>query len=123
MSNIPGQGFLITSEPFVPFSTSCPASSTTAMSTPGIGCVAEPGFNGIVSMPGRLLIIMPPVSVCHQVSIIGHLFFPITSKYHFQTSGLIGSPTVPSNRNDDKSNEFGMSSPNFINIRNAVGVV
>ena len=39
------------------------------------------------------------------------------------TSGFIGSPTVPSNRNDERSKEFGMSSPNFINILSAVGVV
>ena len=83
--SIPGQGFLIISEPFVSASTSFPDSSTTEMSRPGIGNVAEPGFNGIVSMPGRGLISMPPVSVCHHVSMIGHFFFPITSKYHFQT--------------------------------------
>ena len=122
-SNIPGQGVLIIREPLVSGSTSLPVSSTTSISNPGIGNVAEPGFNGIVSIPGKGLINIPPVSVCHHVSIIGHFFFPITLKYHFQTSGLIGSPTVPSKRKVERLNEFGISSPNFINIRSAVGVV
>ena len=107
-SNIPGHGFLITNDPFVFGDVSFPFSSTTAISTPGIGFVAEPGFNTIDSNPGSEVIIIPPVSVCHHVSIIGHFFLPITSKYHFQTSGLIGSPTVPSKRNVDRSNESGM---------------
>ena len=34
------------------------------------------GFSGVI---GRGEIINPPVSVCHQVSIIGQRFFPITS--------------------------------------------
>ena len=89
-SNIPGQGVLIIREPLVSGSTSLPVSSTTSISNPGRGNVAEPGFNGIVSIPGKGLINIPPVSVCHHVSIIGHFFFPITLKYHFQTSGLIG---------------------------------
>ena len=93
------------------------------MSTPGMGKVPEPGLRGIVSIPGKEEINMPPVSVCHQVSIIGHFSFPIVLKYHLQTSGLIGSPTLPNKRNEERSNEFGISSPNFINILNAVGVV
>ena len=36
----------------------------------------EPGFNGI---EGKGVIINIPVSVCHQVSIIGHLLLPIVS--------------------------------------------
>ena len=103
--------------------TSTPFSSITAIFTPGIGRVPEPGFSGIVSNPGNGEINIPPVSVCHQVSIIGHFSFPMILKYHFQTSGLIGSPTVPSNRNEERSKEFGILSPNFINILSAVGVV
>ena len=34
-------------------STSFPFSSTTEISTPGIGNVADPGFKGIVSNPGK----------------------------------------------------------------------
>ena len=104
-------------------STSIPFSSTIEMLTPGIGLVPEPGFSGIVSIPGNGEIIIPPVSVCHQVSMTGHFSFPIILKYHFQTSGLIGSPTVPNSLKVERSKEFGASSPNFINIRIAVGVV
>src|ERR1039458_3778419 len=35
---------------------------------------------------------MAPVSVCHQVSTIGHRPFPISRWYHIHASGLIGSP-------------------------------
>src|SRR5687767_5205698 len=91
---------------------------------PGNGNVAEPGFIGIVSsIPVHALIIMPPVSVCHQVSIIGQFSLPIVLKYHIHTSGLIGSPTVPNKRSEDKSNELGIASPNLIYMRKAVGVV
>ncbi len=60
---------------------------------PKNGRVAEPGLSAVA--PGSGVIRMPPVSVCHQVSTIGHLFSPTTSWYQSQTSGLIGSPTVP----------------------------
>ena len=42
-------------------------------------------------------------------------------RYHIQASGLIGSPTLPSTRSDDRSNSAGMSSPHFMNVRIAVG--
>src|SRR5574342_895181 len=100
---MPGQGFLITRYPLVSGETSFPDSSTTAVSTPGIGLVAEPGFSGIVSRPGKGDMIAPPVSVCHHVSIIGHFSFPMILKYHFQTSGFIGSPTVPRMRSEERS--------------------
>ena len=64
-----------------------------------------------------------PVSVCHQVSTIGQRFPPITSRYHIHASGLIGSPTDPSKRSDDKSLPFGYSSPHFIQVRIKVGAV
>ena len=38
---------------------------------PGKGRVAEPGF--VVTAPGSDVIMIPPVSVCHQVSTIGPL--------------------------------------------------
>ena len=60
---------------------------------------------------GSGVIMMPPVSVCHQVSTIGQRRPPITRWYHIQASGLMGSPTVPSTRSDDRSCFLGCSSP------------
>src|SRR5215510_5991736 len=88
-----------------------------------MGDVAEPGFKTVCSIPRQALNIIPPVSVCHQVSIIGHRSFPIVLKYHIQTSGLIGSPTVPKSLKDDRSKELGISSPCCLYIRRAVGTV
>ncbi len=62
-----------------------------------------------------------PVSVCHQVSTIGQRPPPITFQYHSQAFGLIGSPTVPSRRSDDRSCAAGCSSPHFMHARIAVG--
>ncbi len=66
---------------------------------------------------------MPPVSVCHQVSTIGAWPPPMCSRYHIQASGLIGSPTDPSTRIEDMSNLAGMSEPHFMKVRIAVGAV
>ena len=60
---------------------------------PGSGLVQLPGLVAIA--PGSGLIMMPPVSVCHQVSTIGQRSPPIMRWYHIQASGLIPSPTVP----------------------------
>ena len=76
-------------------------SSTTTAPIPGKGPIAEPGLHSVT--PGSGLIIMAPVSVCHQVSTIGQRPPPITSRYHIQASGLIGSPTDPSSRSEDRS--------------------
>ena len=57
-------------------SSSSPFSLRTAGSTPKKGKVAEPGFRGVA--PGRGVIRWDPVSVCHQVSTIGHLLSPTT---------------------------------------------
>src|SRR4051812_10035305 len=103
--------------PFVPGSTGLPFSSTIAVSMPGTAKVAEPGFIGIVSIHVHILSIIPPVSVCHHVSTIGQLSLPIVLKYQDQTSGFIGSPTVPSSLRDERSNEFGIASPYFMYIR------
>ena len=46
---------------------------------------------------------MAPVSVCHQVSTMGQRSPPMAVWYHSQALGLIGSPTVPSSRSDDRS--------------------
>ena len=52
----------------------------------------EPGLSGTT---GVGVIMNMPVSVCHQVSMIGQRSLPMTRWYHFHASGLIGSPTVP----------------------------
>ncbi len=64
---------------------------------------------------------MPPVSVCHQVSTTGVRPPPMISRYQIHASGLIGSPTVPSTRSDDRSCLSGYSRPHFMKVRIAVG--
>ena len=71
-------------------------SSTTSALIPGSGRIAEPGFAR--GHPGNGLIIIAPVSVCHQVSTMGTSPPPMWSRYQIQASGLIGSPTLPSRR-------------------------
>ena len=63
--------------------------------------MALPGL--VVVTPGSGVIMISPVSVCHQVSTIGVVLPPMCSWYHSQASGLIGSPTEPSTRSDDRS--------------------
>src|ERR1700679_1862951 len=72
---------------------SCPCSSTSMGCTPGSGNVAYDGLAGVT--PAMFEIMMPPVSVCHQVSTIGHLPLPILSDSQCHASSLIGSPTEP----------------------------
>ncbi|CAB4610663.1 unannotated protein [freshwater metagenome] len=57
---------------------------------------------------------MPPVSVCHQVSIIGQREWPIFSLYQIHASGFIGSPTVPINRKEVRSCLAGSCAPHFM---------
>src|SRR2546423_5088963 len=95
--SIAGHGLVSTKNPLPTF-TGFPLSSTTAADTPGNGRVAEPGFAAVA--PGNGEIRMPPVSVCHHVSTMGQRPSPTTRWYQSQTSGLIGSPTVPSRRSD-----------------------
>src|SRR5262245_52033873 len=116
-----GHGLRMTSFPPDPFGTGLPLSSTTSGRTPKNGSVAVPGFVGVE--PGKGVIMIPPVSVCHHVSTIGHLEPPITSWYHIQASGLIGSPTEPSRRSVLRSCLRGHSTPHFIKARMAVGAV
>src|SRR3954453_12944301 len=89
---MPGQGLRSDRKP-PPSSTTLPSLSTTAASMPGNGLVAEPGLVGV--MPGSGVIMMWPVSVCHQVSTIGHFSPPITLWYQAHARGLIGSATAP----------------------------
>ena len=97
------------------------SSSTTLALTPGSGRPAEPGF--VSSTPGSVVIMIPPVSVCHQVSTIGQRSPPITLWYQSHAFGLIGSPTVPSSRSFDRSWRSGYSAPHFTQARIAVGAV
>src|SRR3954452_24535091 len=117
---MPGQGRLSVSAP-PPSSTIEPSFFTTAASTPGNGCVAEPGL--VFVMPGSGVIMMWPVSVCHHVSTIGQRSPPITLWYQAHAFGLIGSPTDPSRRSDDRSCFSGYSSPHLMHARMAVGEV
>jgi hypothetical protein len=86
-----------------------------------MGTWALPGL--VVVMPGKAETMMAPVSVCHHVSTMGQLLPPITSRYHIHASGLIGSPTDPRTRSDDRSRAFGISRPAFMKERIAVGAV
>src|SRR6185436_2001035 len=91
------------------------------MSIPGKGFVADPGLVGVA--PGKGVIMIAPVSVCHQVSTIGQRPLPISSRYHIHASGLIGSPTVPSKRKLERSCFNGHCSPHLMKARIAVGAV
>ncbi len=63
---------------------------------------------------------IPPVSVCHQLSWMGR---PSTSSPHTTASGLSGSPTEAMKRSAERSCSAGSSGPDFISIRMAVGAV
>ena len=83
--------------------------------------VALPGL--VVVMPGSGVIMIPPVSVCHQVSTIGQCPAPMCVWYQIHASGLIGSPTVPSRRRVERSWRSGCCAPHFMKARIAVGAV
>jgi hypothetical protein len=72
--------------------------------------------------PGSGVIMMAPVSVCHQVSTIGHPAADLARGTSIQASGLIGSPTEPSRRSEERSC-FDVLSPHFMKARMAVGAV
>ena len=74
-------------------------------------------------IPGSGVIMMWPVSVCHQVSTIGQRSPPTTLWYQSQAFGLIGSPTEPSSRSEPSSWRAGYSAPHFMQARIAVGAV
>ena len=88
---------------------------------PKNGSVAVPGLQGVA--PGSGEIRIAPVSVCHQVSTIGQRPPPMCLWYQFQASGLIGSPTEPSRRSEDRSWAAGKWSPALMKARIAVGAV
>src|SRR5580704_16153266 len=94
-------------------------SSSTSASIPGKGRVQEPGL--VAVMPGSGVIMIAPVSVCHQVSTIGQRPEPITLWYQSHAFGLIGSPTVPSSRSEERSCSLGHFAPHLMQARIAVG--
>src|ERR1700749_1300709 len=107
---MPGHGNCIHRLPLTPLpSIIVPFSSTITGCTPGSGRPAKLGFNGVT--PAIADIICPPFSVCHQVSTIGQLPWPIFSSNQCQASSLIGSPTDPSLVNELKSFCLSGSSP------------
>src|SRR6478609_3948925 len=116
-----GHGRVRTRYPPPPHGTDLPLASMTSAPTPGNGNVALPGL--VVVMPGSGVIMIMPVSVCHQVSTTGVLPPPMFFRYQSQASGLIGSPTEPSTRSDERSCLAGHSAPCFMKARMAVGAV
>ena len=65
-----GQGWVMVSSPPSFGPTGSPCSVTISGTTPGSGWVQLPGLVAVT--PGSGEIMIPPVSVCHQVSTIGH---------------------------------------------------
>ena len=90
---------------------------TTYASTPGNGRPIEPG---LMSNAGVFAIMMPPVSVCHQLSWIGK---PSTRFPHQTASALSGSPTLAMNRSRGNRYCAASSGPALISMRIAVGAV
>ena len=57
------------------------------------------------------------------MSTTGHFPRPMFFWYQIHASGLIGSPTLPSSRSEERSCFSGHSVPHFMNARIAVGAV
>lgn len=68
-------------------------------------------------------IMWAPVSVCHHVSAMGQRPSPTTSKYQRQTSGLMGSPTLPRTRREERSCLVTHASSTAISDLRTVGAV
>ena len=73
-----------------------------------------------MSIAAKLATMMPPVSVCHQLSWNGR---SNASTPQRTASGLSGSPTLARNRSAGSRRSRARSSPAFIIIRIAVGAV
>ena len=102
-------------------SITAPFLSKIANCIPKKGFPTEPALSALA--PGIGVTAIPPVSVYHHVSTIGHLPPPITSKYHYQTVGFIGSPTVPRSFKEVLLVFLIISSPSFMSDRRTVGAV
>src|SRR4030095_2656311 len=116
--SMPGHGLVRTRYPALAGS---PLSLTTLASMPGKALVAEPGLSTVI--PGKGVIRIWPVSVCHHVSTTGQRPPPITFQYQTHASGLMGSPTEPRRRSEERSQRFGYASPQRMKVRIAVGAV
>ena len=117
-----GHGNLNASTPFLLFSSnSFPFSSRRTGKIPTSGLVAKVGFSFVTFAIEDIII--PPVSVCHHVSTIGHLLLPIFSLYQFHASSFIGSPTVPRTFNEVRSYLLTKSIDCLANALIAVGAV
>ena len=81
--------------------------------------MAEPGLVAVI--PGSGVIMIAPVSVCHQVSTIGQRSPPITLWYQSQAFGLIGSPTEPEQPQARQVVLAGPLAPHLMQARIAVG--
>ena len=68
-----------------------------AAAMPGSGLPMDPG---LMSIEAKLAIMIPPVSVCHQLSWMGR---PSAPTLHSTASGLSGSPTLAMKRSADRS--------------------
>src|SRR5699024_7322661 len=88
---------------------------------PGRGSVANPGLVGVMPASGEIMI--PPFSVCHQVSTMGHCPLPTSLLYHSQASSLIGSPTLPNTSGVLKLYFSTHSGTAFVSALIAVGAV
>src|SRR4051794_41879603 len=88
-----GHGSVSTRNPPPPLGTGLPSLSTTSAPMPGSGRVAEPGLVEVT--PGSGLIMIAPVSVCHQVSTTGVRSPPMLRRDHNPPPGLIGLPPAP----------------------------
>ncbi len=106
--------------PSVAPSSGRPSLSTSTGWTPKNGRVAEPAFSSIA--PGSGVIIKPPVSVCHGVH---HRALLVTDllPVPLPSFGLIGSPTEPRMRSEERSVPSIALSPSAIRARIAVGAV
>src|SRR4051812_49892962 len=107
--SIDGHGSVRTRYPPPPLGTTLASSSTTSATMPGSGVCADPGLVSVT--PGRGLIMMPPVSVCHHVSTTGVRSPPMTWRYQIHASGLIGSPPPPSTPRGERAEPAGGASP------------
>src|SRR6476619_7237192 len=120
--SIDGQGRLRTKNPPPSaVATVLPSWVTMSGTTPKKGRPVDPGLE--YAAPGSVVIMIEPVSVCHQVSTTGHRPPPTILWYQIHASGLSGSPTEPRRRKLERSLFCGHSSPQRMNARIAVGAV
>src|SRR5689334_5304146 len=94
-----GQAFVATSSPR-PFFKGLPSALKTSTAIPSAGPPTVQDLSGMIGRGERK---HAPTSVPPDMLMIGHLFRPIFSKYHFQGSGFQGSPVEPRIRSDERS--------------------